>query len=69
MYQLTEPYIFYFPLSNAPLRLLRISLCADLSVLISFLFPFLFISALPVEKIHQNCCVASVVKLGNQLFV
>lgn len=62
-----ESYIFYFPLCNPSLTFFRISLCADLSVLISFLLGFLFISSLLVERIHQNSCVASVVKLGNQL--
>lgn len=63
----TESYILYFPLSNLFLTLFRISLCADLSVLISFLLAFLFVSSPPVEKIHQNSCGAYMVKLGKQL--
>lgn len=50
MYLWTESYIFYLPLSSPYLTFFRISFCADLSVLISFLLGFLLISALPVEK-------------------
>lgn len=67
IYEPAESYISYFPFPNSSLTFLRISLCAALGVLIPFQFAFLFISSLPVEKIHQNSLVASVVKLGNQL--